>query len=88
MIGVDKLAARQIAGVCSNSTLLAGRVFIQTQRIQSALVVQPTATLNTMHHRFLLLLYISHSFLLTKESRTFPGPHEKFSRTFSEPVNV
>ena len=26
--------------------------------------------------------------LLTKKSRTFPGPHEKFSRTFTEPANV
>ena len=42
MIRVDKLAARQIARVRCNGALLAGRIFVQTQRVQRALVVQPT----------------------------------------------
>ena len=42
VIRVDKLAARQIACVRCNGALLAGRIFVQTQRVQRALVVQPT----------------------------------------------
>ena len=47
---------------------------------------EPHMTLDAMNYRY-IHTQASHSFT-DKKSRTFPGSHEKFSRTFSEPANV